>query len=109
MKNNLFYLLIFFGFAVAYGQTNSVSPKQRNPVLYNNRSTIQTKSSPSENSEYFGFDNKIKEMTLDNNVPEKFPTRGGLDKASYLTVANEWLKLNQTLIKAEFQNTLLKD
>jgi hypothetical protein len=107
MKKLLFFLL--FLCCVQLSKAQSTENRKNKPLFINNQG-IQGKSVSAENSIYYGFDNKIKEMMLDNNIPEKFPTKESYaDKKSYLNVANEWLKAHQALVKPEFKNTTLKD
>jgi len=107
MKKLLFPLFVLCCVQLAKAQD---AESRKNKPLFINNQGIQAKTAAAENSSYYGFDNKIKEMMLDNNIPEKFPTKENYaDKKSYLNVANEWLKVHQSLLKPEFKNTTLKD
>jgi hypothetical protein len=107
MKKLLFLFLVLC--CVQLSKAQNAENRKNKPLFINNQG-IRAKAAPAENSMYYGFDNKIKEMMLDNNIPDKFPTKENYaDKSSYLTVANEWLKAHQALVKPEFKNTTLKD
>jgi len=108
MKKVILFTISFL-FVFSLTKAQSVNNRKNMP-LYTETGTIRVKTKSAETSNYFGYDNKIKEIFIENNIPEKFPTKDGFtDKTNYLAVANEWIKAHQALIKSEFKNTLIKD
>jgi hypothetical protein len=71
---------------------------------------MHTKNSSADQSEYFGYDNQIKNICVDNIIPEKLPTKEGYsDKMNYKNVVNEWLKAHSVFVKPEFLTTLIQN
>ncbi|MBA3666085.1 MAG: hypothetical protein H0W61_18050 [Bacteroidetes bacterium] len=63
---------------------------------------VQGKSLNSEESVYYGYDAKIKEILLKESSISLVPTRAGnQSKNDYLTVLNDWIKSNSLLIKPD--------
>ena len=111
MKNLFFlYCLFFVGLSTFKAQHPTTPESRKNLQLYINSESLLVQNSSADLSQYFGYDNKIKEVTISNNIPQNFPTKEGyVSKAAYLTVANEWLKAHSALVKPEFTNILIKD
>lgn len=61
-------------------------------------------------SEYYGMDDKIKALMVNDQIPADFP-KGSVSKSKeeYLTVANAWLSKNKDVLKPQSQNEKLND
>ena len=106
----LLFCILFCSLSSITAQQNSTPESRKNLQLYTSSETVQGKNNAAEQSTYFGYDNKVKEVTINNNIPQNFPTKEGYaDKAAYLIAANEWLKAHSALVRPEFINVLIKD
>jgi len=110
-------ILSFFYFltlSLSFGQTNQVktieSKKQIKDYSLINNTGIQTASQPADESPYFGYDNKIKDISISNFIPTGFPTKEGYtNKETYRIAINKWIKENPSAIKPQFINSEITD
>ena len=112
MKKLVFISILYFlTLSLSIGQTNNHKQIGKKRSLYiENTEAIQVAQKPAVESPYFGYDNKIKEISLSNAIPSGFPTKEGFaDKTQYKTAINKWIKENPSFIKPEFKNTLIND
>jgi hypothetical protein len=94
--------LLFANYFVA--QTNREHIKKAG--LAKTYEPVQSKASAAENSNYFGLDNKIKEILLKDASMEKVPVRKeNQTKNEYVVILNEWIKNNPGLLKPDKTST----
>ena len=106
-KLNCIILLNFLVLGISKAQ-EYVAPKiaDRNPA----RATVQLKNDPAVLSEYYGYDNQIKKICVDDNIPSGLPKKEGYtEKTMYKKAINDWLRAHNVYVKPEFQNTLIQD
>ncbi|MBK9285348.1 MAG: hypothetical protein IPM51_13685 [Sphingobacteriaceae bacterium] len=71
---------------------------------------VNLKTTTAEQSEYFGYDNQIKKICVNEAIPSGLPSKQGYaDKSLYKKAINEWFKAHNVFVKPEFQNTLIQD
>ena len=110
-------ILSFFYFltlSLSFGQTNQVkkteSKKIHQDVNLMSGPSIQTSAQPAIESPYFGYDNKIKDISISDFIPTGFPTKEGYtNKETYRIAVNKWIKENPSAIKPQFINSEITD
>lgn len=61
-------------------------------------------------SEYFGLENKITDVLLNNTIPDSFPRSITYsDKTKYVETVNAWLKENPSFVKADKKNIIITE
>jgi len=113
-KTIILSFFYFLTFNLSFGQTNQVkkteSKKIHQDVSLANGPSIQTSSQPAIESAYFGYDNKIKEISISNFIPQGFPTKEGYtSKETYRIAINKWIKENPSAFKPQFINSEITD
>lgn len=87
-----------------FGQTVRELPKR--PELTQTYEEPQAKSLAAEESNYFGYDAKIKDVLLKESSFELVPMRVATEsKEDFLKKLNQWLVLNSYLVKPDKKNT----
>jgi hypothetical protein len=105
MKIKQFTFILFVASAsFCTAQNNGVRTiESKRTVLPENTEIVHvTKSQNASESAYFGFDNKIKEFCLNNEIPSGLPTKENYqNKETYRKSINLWLKENSSFVKPE--------
>ncbi len=92
------------------GQTQHKTIGTKRAILAENVTPVATTSSPAENSSYFGYDNQIKQICVNDAIPAALPTKEGYSsKQAYKTAINKWLKDNSSFVKPENINKVIND
>jgi hypothetical protein len=111
MKTSFIIALLICFSSFAYAQ--SVRPKdiKDDPIIKeriaNNGKRVQASV---QVSQYFGLEENIKAMALDNLIPSNCPTSVGFsDKKKYIEVLNLWIKDNQDKIKPDHRNNFISE
>lgn len=108
----LFYILTI---SLSFGQNSqvkTVESKKSNKELNMSGSSLglQTSALPAIDSPYFGYDNKIKSISVSDAIPVGFPTKEGFaSKENYRIAINKWIKENPSFIKPQLINTEITD
>ncbi|HRH11268.1 MAG TPA: hypothetical protein PLU73_07120 [Bacteroidia bacterium] len=109
MKRKAFVIISFF-LSSGYYFSQTKSNPSTNIAIGAPAPGLHVINTAAEQSDYFGFDNKIKAITIDGTVPINLPTKKGyLVRAEYKAVINDWFKAHNALVKPEFQSTLIQD
>ena len=97
--------------SLSYGQVGQTKTIQAKRTLYNtDQQQISESSKPAIESPYFGYDQKIIEISIGNSIPAGFPTKESYPtKEQYRTVINKWIKDNPAFIKPEHKETVITD
>ncbi len=102
--------LCFFSCVFSYAQQAKTIEGRRKVLAENIQPSIAQSSTPAEESAYFGYENKIAEISSTNQIPQGFPTRSGFtNKEEYRKAINVWIKQNPNAIKSKYQNTEITD
>ena len=111
MKKLLFVpLLYMLTFNLSFGQTDTKKIGEKRTLYSQNTALTQSSTKPAIESPYFGYDNKIKEISLTNSIPTNFPTKENYtNKEQYKIAINKWIKENPSFIKPEFKNIVIND
>ncbi len=95
---------------VCLAQTQKTKVEKKRIELKENYDSQQIKSSqkPSEESDYYGLDAKLKSIFIKEEIPTNFPTRFNFNsKNEYLIEVNGWKNKNNFLVKPEFKNSII--
>lgn len=107
MKRIVVLLMFFLCAGICVSQTSD--RKAKRIELTKTYAGVQTKSTGSEQSYYYGYDNKIKEILLKENSIDIVPKRAeNQSKQEYLDALNKWIKSNPLLIKPDLRETEIK-
>lgn len=109
MKKLVFFAFVYFlTLNLSFGQSNQIKPARKTILIEEQTATPVVSSKPANESLYFGYDQKIKDMSLTNEIPVGFPTKEGyIKKDDYLKAINKWLTDNQSFVKPQFKNTVI--
>ncbi|MFO0321939.1 MAG: hypothetical protein ACK504_05890 [Bacteroidota bacterium] len=102
-----FYFIVFIGhFSNAQNNKNEIRDDNSKYILFTPPPlTLVAFSLPAEFSPYYGFDNKIKEICVNNVIPVDTPTKENFsNQKDYLVVLNKWLVDNPKFVKPEYLN-----
>lgn len=100
MNKLLFFIFLTMVSGSVIGQAKRETPKRAE--LTEAHEAPQVKISPAAESEYFGFDAKIKDALLKESSIELVPKRiANETKEEYLKKLNLWIKNNSSLIKPD--------
>lgn len=101
-----FFYLLTINFSLS--QTNQTKPARKTILVEDQASSPVVSAKPATESLYFGYDQKIKDISLNNDIPLGFPTKQGYAKKDdYLKAINKWISENQTFVKPQFKNTVI--
>lgn len=109
MKKLVFFAFVYFlTLNLSFGQTKQTKPSRKTVLVEDQAAAPVVSAKPSSESLYFGYDQKIKDISLTNDIPLGFPTKEGyLKKEDYLKAINKWLSENQAFVKPQFKNTVI--
>jgi hypothetical protein len=103
-------LLYLLTLNLGFGQKNTKTIGEKRTLYGQNTAVTQSINKPAVESPYFGYDNKIKEISISNSIPTNFPTKENYtSKEQYRIAINKWIKENPSFIKPEFKNTIIND
>ncbi len=113
MKKITLCLLFIFLSVCAFSQTANERPKdiKDNPQYLKALEMEKIRSNNAiQVSEYFGLENKITDVLLNNSIPSSFPrSLTYSDKTMYVETVNAWLKQNPSFVKADKKNVIITE
>lgn len=111
-KINLCFLFIFLS-VCAFSQTANERPKdiKDNPQYLKALEMEKIRSNTTiQISEYFGLENKLTDVLVNNTIPNTFPKSITYsDKTKYVETVNAWLKQNPSFVKADKKNVIIAE
>lgn len=113
MKKITLFLFFIFLSVCAFSQTSNERPRdiKDNPQYLKAVEMEKIRSNGTiQVSEYFGLENKITDVLVNNTIPTSFPTSITYsDKAKYVETINAWLKQNPSFVKADKKNSVITE
>ena len=104
MRTKLLLFILLFVTGSYFGQNTRETAKRIE--IKKTYEQVQVKSLPAEESSFYGYDSKIKEILLKEASLDFVPKRKeNQTKNEYLNTLNEWIKSNSLLVKPDQRST----